>query len=353
MNLPLCSVVITAYNSAGDLPGCLDGLLAQDYPAFEIILVDNASTDNTQTVVERYLKQHGERIRCRRLPVNRAITGGYNAGAEIAQGEILLFINADTVPQPGWLSALAEPLRRDPRIGLTTSRILLFDAPDRVNTCGNSLTWTGLTVCRGFGEPAEQWREAGEVVAVSGAAFAIRRSLFEQIGGFDETFEFYLDDTDLSLRALLAGYTAWFVPDSLILHKYTFKFGASKAFYIERNRWLTMLKALRLPTLLILLPGLILGDLIAWVYAAMQGPEHLQAKAASWRWLWANRRMIGELRRRTQAARRVRDRDVLRAFSSELRFTGTVSDKTARFLGRTVKPLLQTYGTVCRALALW
>ena len=287
------------------------------------------------------------------LPVNRAITGGYNAGAAIANGEILIFINADTIPQPGWLRELARPIIDDDTIGMTTSRILLYDAPDLINTCGNDLTWTGLTVCRGFNEPAEKWQMPSDVVAVSGAACAVRRSLFDTIGGFDETFEFYLDDTDLSLRGHLAGYRVRFVPDSTILHRYTFKFSANKVFYLERNRWLTMLKALRWPTLLLMLPGLLLGEAMAWIYSAMQGKAHLKSKWASWRWLWDHRGEVSQLRRRTQAFRQISDRQLLAVLSPELRFTGTVPDRVARLMEGLTQPLLYGYGRICRLLATW
>jgi hypothetical protein len=349
LNEPFCSIVITAYNAASDLPACLDGLIEQKYPHFEIIVVDNASLDKTSEVTAHY----SPFIRCVRLPVNRAVAGGYNAGAAAAEGEILIFINADTIPQPGWLQALVEPLTREGRVGMTTSRILLADAPHLVNTCGNDITWTGLTVCRGLGEPADRWLEPSQVAAVSGAAFAIRRSLFEAIGGFDETFEFYLDDTDLSLRSQLAGYQAWFVPASLIHHRYGFKFSTHKAYYQERNRWLVMLKTMRLPTLLLLLPGLTFGEGIAWVYSGLKGKEHLRAKLAGWQWLWRNRRKVQELRHQTQALRKVSDRELLRIWSPKLRFRGTVSEWPARILEGMTRPLLAGYGAFCRLLAVW
>jgi GT2 family glycosyltransferase len=346
---PKASVIITAYNAASDLPDCLDNLIRQDYPNYEIIVVDNASTDHSQQIIERYR----DFVINLRLEKNRAVAGGYNAGAEAASGEYLVFINADTVPQPGWLSGLIEPMLKNEAIGMTTSRILLAKTPHLINTCGNDITWTGLTVCRGMGEPAERWMEAGEVSAVSGASCAIRSDLFHRICGFDEIFEFYLDDTDLSLRAQLAGYKIWYAPQSRILHRYTFNFSASKAFYQERNRWLTVLKLFRTRTLLMLSPGLIFGDLIAWVYSLMKGPEHVCSKARSWLWLWQNRQQVKALRQQTQSYRRVTDAELLKRWSPQLRFTGTVSGKTARLLENITTPLLRTYGLLCRLLVVW
>jgi GT2 family glycosyltransferase len=343
------SVIITAYNAAGDLPVCLDNLIRQEYPNFEIIVVDNASKDDTPQIIERYR----DFVHNLRLEENRAVAGGYNAGAEVAKGEYLVFINADTIPQPGWLAALVEPLKKDKTIGMTTSRILLEKTPHLINTCGNDVTWTGLTVCRGMGEPAERWQTPGEVSAVSGAACAIRREVFDIVGGFDDTFEFYLDDTDLSLRAQLAGYRIWYAPASRIYHRYTFNFNANKAFYQERNRWLTVLKLFRTRTLLMLLPGLIFGDLIAWVYSFMKGPQHVQSKARSWLWLIKNRQLVQKLRRQTQAYRAVSDAHLLKRWSPQLRFTGTVPGGMARLLETLTMPLLRGYGAVCRLLVIW
>jgi GT2 family glycosyltransferase len=343
------SVIITAYNAADDLASCLYNLIRQTYPNFEIIVVDNASKDETPQIVDRYRGF----VRSVRLEKNRAVAGGYNAGAEVAKGEYLVFMNADTIPQPGWLEALVDPMIRDETIGMTTSRILLEKTPHLINTCGNDVTWTGLTVCRGMGEPAERWQTPGEVAAVSGAACAIRRDVFESVGGFDETFEFYLDDTDLSLRAQLAGYRIWYAPASRIYHRYTFNFNANKAFYQERNRWLTVLKLLHTRTLLLLLPGLIFGDLIAWVYSFMKGHAHVRSKARSWQWLWQNRQQVLELRRQTQAYRKVSDAHLLKRWSPQLRFTGTVSGGMAKRLEKMTMPLLRGYGAVCRILVIW
>ena len=137
------------------------------------------------------------------------------------------------------------------------------------------------------------------------------------------------------------------------MHRYTFKFSASKVFYLERNRWLTMLKALHLPTLILLLPGLLLGEAMAWVYSAMQGPAHLRAKLAAWRWIWTNRNKVRELHRQTQAFRKVSDAHLLAVLSPEIRFTGTVPDKIARVMESVTQPLLIGYGRLCRLIAIW
>src|SRR5690606_30982370 len=125
MQLPRCSVIIVGYNHASDLPACLEGVLSQLYPHVEIILVDNASEDATPGVAVLY-RGH---VRYPRLAESSGCAAGNNAGAAVAQGALLVFLNPDAVPQPGWLEALVQPLLNDETVGLTTSRILLHATP--------------------------------------------------------------------------------------------------------------------------------------------------------------------------------------------------------------------------------
>lgn len=341
---PLCTVIVVAYNHANDLPNCLEGILAQEGPTFEIIVVDNASQDATLEVVRRYADQ----VTAVRLSENQGFAVGNNAGAGRAQGEILIFLNPDTAPQPGWLANLVAPLLEDESIGMTTSQVVLAESPHLVNTCGNDITWTGLTVCRGMRQPVDLWQEAGEVGAVSGAACAIRRTLFEAVGGFDESFFLYYEDTDLSLRVRLMGYCIWYMPSSVVLHRYAFRFSPLKAYYQERNRWLALLKTLRASTILLLLPGLLLGELMAWIYAALSGPSHLAAKVCGWLWLLRHWRLVLAKRDQVQRLRSVSDRQLLASWSADLTFTDTVPDRIAIVLAGLMVPLLTGYGTLCR-----
>ena len=347
--LPRCSVIIVGYNSAPDLPACFDALLGQEYPDFEIILVDNASQDDTAQIANTY----AESIRYLKLNQNVGFAAGNNRGAGLAQGDILVFLNPDTVPRASWLKELVMPLIEDASIGLTTSRILMAEEPHRINACGNDITWTGLTVCRGIDQLANQWSDSSEVAAVSGAAFAVKQALFKELGGFDEEFFMYFEDTDLSLRTRLSGYRIVYIPDSVVTHRYIFKFSAQKAYYQERNRWLALFKTLRVRTLLLLLPCLLLGEVMAWTYAAMSGLDHVKAKASSWLWLLRHSPMIMRQRRQIRARRRVTDRELLRHWSPNLRFKGTVPAELAQMLEGVTTLFLRSYGALFRRLAAW
>jgi GT2 family glycosyltransferase len=274
-------------------------------------------------------------------------------GFKHASGDYIAVLNPDTRVEPDWLKELVIALQADLKSGLATPKILMMDDPARVNTCGNEITLTGLTFCRGLNQPAEKYNQLEIVSAVSGAAFVIKRSVLEQIGGFDETFFMYYEDTDLSLRAMLAGYTCLYVPTSVVYHQYSFRFTPGKCFLQERNRYLSLLKTLRWRTLVTLMPMLLLSELLAWGYVLLRGPEHIRSKLRSYAWLLSNRRQILEARSQVQALRRVDDRVLLDRFGHRLTFTQTVNPWVATMLERIFNPLLLLLGRVSRLIVTW
>jgi len=392
MKNKICSIIIVGYNSAPDLDACLKSIFAQTLSStllssltakenvskevsaksYEVILVDNASIDNTEQVAAQFMQKHGRAMRYIPLKKNIGFAAGNNVGAVETSTDYLIFVNPDTIVHAGWLDALLLPLVQDERVGMTTSRILHAGEPHLLNACGNDITWTGITVCRGLNEPADSRNETEQVSAVSGASFAMRAELFQQLNGFDERFFMYFEDTDLSNRVRMLGYQILYTPDSILRHKYIFKFSKQKLYYQERNRWLSLLKILRVRTLIILMPGLLIGELMAWAYAAMHGLDHLRAKATGWRWIWHHRAEIMQQREAVYALRQTHqleltertatphtsgytldhmsDKALIRHWSPNLRFVGTMPYLPAKLLEQSVRPLLQGYGTICRLL---
>src|SRR5207244_2520602 len=145
-------------------------------------------------------------------------------------------------------------------------------APQLVDTFGNEVHISGITTSRGWGESADSYTRLEEVSAISGACFAMSGALFQQLGGFDERLFLYYEDTDLSLRARLAGYRCIAVPDARVLHDHRAGFSAAKLRYLERNRWWTLLKIYRWRTIIALVPVLLMGELVAWAMAVRSGP---------------------------------------------------------------------------------
>lgn len=304
----LASVIVVNYNSRAYLENCLKALLDTAGDEIEVIVVDNGSNDGSFDQIADLFPE----IRPICSPDNLGYGGGNNLGAQQAHGRYLVFLNPDTVPTAGWLTALTTALEDDPQTGLATSKILFLDQPDRVNTAGSDVHLTGLTLCRGLGLPITALDESTIVGAVSGAAFAIRRDLFEVLGGFDERFFMYMEDSDLSLRAQIAGYHCLYTPHSVIYHDYTLQFGPQKCYYQERNRYLMMLKAFRWPTLFALMPALALAEVVTWAYVLLQDRQNWTNKLRAYGYVLHHWRPIMAERRETQRLRQVPDRELLR-----------------------------------------
>ena len=311
---PVASVLIVNHNGGADLSACLASLSCTAHDAYEVIVVDNASTDGSADQAEVAFPD----VRWARSPENLGFGGANNLAASQAHGEILVFLNPDTHVTPGWLDALVQVLQNDPRAGLATSRILLKDHPDRVNAAGNVMHITGLTLCRGMGADRDAFDTPEEVDAVSGAAFAIRRSLFDALGGFDAAFFLYMEDTDLSWRARLAGYTCRYVPESIVYHDYVLRFGPRKTYYQERNRWMMLLKTLRWGTLVVMVPTLLVGEIVTWGFVLLKDRRHFTNKLEAYGWVVAHWGEIMAKRRATQATRTIRDRELLQRTTHRL-----------------------------------
>ncbi len=319
------SVIVVSYNSRRDLKACIDSILSELTPQDELIIVDNGSTDGSAELV----RDHYPHVRLICGP-NDGYAGGNNRGAQAAQGEYLIMLNPDTVVLPGTLAALLAPLQATADIGLSTACIVHMHQPMRINTCGNTVQFTGLTYCRGAGQPRGNYATPGEVDAVSGAAFAIRRSLFETLGGFDEQFFMYVEDTDLSWRARLAGYRCVYVPDAVVKHAYQPGYSPTKAFYLDRNRHLMLLKNLERATYLRMLPGLLLSEMVTGGFLAISGPRYWGVKLQVYRWLFRQRHAIWQARRRVQAQRRRSDREIVGRMTYRLAFNQLANRTLAR-----------------------
>lgn len=309
------SIIVVAYNSRAELGPCLASIIAQMTEQDELIVVDNGSSDGSADFVQQHYPQ-ARLIRC----TNIGYAGGNNWGAARAQGEFLVILNPDTVARPGAIDALLAPLQHADDIAMTTACIVFMDCPDVVNTCGNTMHYTGLTYCRGAGRPMREFRAAADVDAVSGAAFAIRRSVFAALGGFDEQFFMYVEDTDLSWRARVAGYRCLYVPQAVIMHAYQPAYSPRKAFYLDRNRHMMLLKNLDSRMYWRLLTGLILAEIVTWVFLLLQGPRYWTVKPQVYAALWRQRHAIAAARRRVQMLRRCSDQHLLGRLTHRLEF---------------------------------
>ncbi|MDX6566792.1 MAG: hypothetical protein QOE10_2454 [Gaiellales bacterium] len=241
---------------------------------------------------------------------NVGFGGGCNRGAREVDADVLVFVNPDTVVQPGALAALARALEA-PDVGVVQARLRLLKEPELLNSSGNVVHVSGLAWPGGYRDPADRLVSPADIAYASGAAFAIRREVFSELGGFTEELFLYQEDLELSWRAHLYGLRVLVLPDADVLHDYVLDRPArQKEYYLERNRLIVVLSAYSGRLLLLLAPVLLAVEagivLVAW----RQG--WLREKARGWAWLVRNRAWLAAHRRETQGLRRVGDRDLAR-----------------------------------------
>ena len=343
------SIVIVNYNAKEKLLRCLESVQRSAKTDCEVIVVDNASSDGMADLIGSDFPE----VTLIRSQTNLGFGAGNNLAAKRARGRYLIFLNPDTLVEQGWLEALIGLLENNAQAGLVTSKLLLADQPQRINTCGNSVHFTGLTLCRGLGESREAYDQIEEVNAVSGAAFAARYELVEALNGFDEDMFLYMEDTDLSWRARLLGWRCFYTPDSVVLHHYALRIGPLKVFYQERNRYLMLLKTLRWPTLLILVPSLLLAEVITWGFVMYNDRANFKNKLRAYTWVARNWSEIMRKRRDTQALRRVPDSELLRNTTFRLDFSQASNGLTGTLAQFLFDPLFLILRAVVMTLVWW
>jgi GT2 family glycosyltransferase len=288
------SVVIVTYNSAAAVSASLPPLVGQLGQEDELVVVDNASSDDTLEVV----REAAPNAVVLHAGGNTGFAAGANTGARAARGDLLLFLNPDAVPAPGFVDAIRAPVGDwTAWMGLVTA-----DHGRIVNTNGGVVHFTGIAWAGEAGAPAPGTLHApGEVAFVSGACLAIPRAVWERTGGFAEPFFMYHEDVDLSLRLRLAGGRLGVEPRAAVDHDYEFAKGAAKWRALERNRLATVIRCYPAPLLAALAPALAATELALLVVAASGGwlPQKLLAAGDTLRALPRIRRE----RRAVQATR--------------------------------------------------
>jgi GT2 family glycosyltransferase len=303
---------------------CLQSVLDQLGSEDEVIIVDNGSTDGSVD----FIRAHYPRIQLI-LNQNEGYAGGNNRGAAAAKGKYFFFLNPDTRLEHGALSALLAPLTNKTNIALTTACVVFMTRPKVINTCGNTMHYTGLTYCRGAGQPKDKFSISTEVDAVSGSAFVVHRDVFEKLGGFDERFFMYLEDTDFSWRARLYGYRCLYVAEAIIQHDYHLSYSPKKAYYLDRNRHLMLLKNLKRTTYLRMLPGIMLSELVTWGFLFIKGPRYWLVKPEVYCWLLTHRKLSHQLNHDAKVFSERAYQEVLEKMSYQLEFEQLANQKLA------------------------
>ncbi|MFB3888949.1 MAG: glycosyltransferase family 2 protein [Candidatus Bathyarchaeia archaeon] len=216
----LVSVVIVNYNGRRSLgkvfERCLDSVLRTDYPRFEVLFVDNASTDGSAELVET---RYGEdkRLRVIRNERNLGYAEGNNRGIRQAKGAFIALLNSDTEVDIGWLSELVETAKQA-GVGAVQSKLLRLDNPSVLDSAGGWVDYYGYHLERGRGQEASSYSRTSEIFYAKGAGVLLNRDVLQKTGLFDSDFFMYFEEVDLCWRIWLAGYRVLFAPASLVRH---------------------------------------------------------------------------------------------------------------------------------------
>jgi N-acetylglucosaminyl-diphospho-decaprenol L-rhamnosyltransferase len=272
------AVVVVTHHSREHLPDLVSALSGQLSDGDELVVVDNASTDGTVAAA----RSLGEHVRVLESGENLGFAGGCHVGANATRSPLLLFLNPDSAPQPDCLALLRGAAAAHPDWGAWQAAVMLPDG--RINTSGGVVHYLGIGWAGDCERPSSALPAHDcEIAFPSGAAMVVRREIWNELGGLERDYFMYGEDLDLGLRAWLAGHRVGLVPGARVNHSYEFDKGPSKWFWLERNRWSTVLSVYPPALLLMLMPALLAGEIGLLALAARGGwlRAKLRAQAAT------------------------------------------------------------------------
>lgn len=336
---PSVAVVVVTYNSGNDVAPLIEAVSEQLQPADQFVILDNASSDETVSIV-RSLAPAAEILV---EASNCGFAGGVNRAVEQAKADLILLLNPDAVPQPGCLDALRRTAVEEPTWGAWQALVTL-PGGTHVNTSGGRMHFLGFGWSGAWGERLPDEVRRGPVGFASGAALCVRRSILNDLGVFDPHFFMYCEDLELSIRIRSAGWQVGVEPAAIVAHDYEFDKGGAKWYYLERNRWATIIANYPARLLALLLPALVIFDLALLLVAARQG--WLLPKLRSMRSVVLDLPHNARRRRIVQAQRSISASDFAAALTAQLdgQFFGPLA--TSRALSRAQR----CYWRVIRAL---
>jgi GT2 family glycosyltransferase len=241
--LPFVSLVIVNFNGKKFLKQCLLTLLKTDYPNYEVIIVDNASTDGSLEELENYFGSNSK-IKIIKNQKNVGHSEGCNIGANLSNGRYLVFLDSDIeFDSKNWLSELVKVVENDKTIGLAQAKIVLSEDKTRLDCVCLAIDVLG-TWAANYGSLGNKLKKNFEIMAASSGCCIIRKEVFNNSGGFDNDYFIYDDDTDLSLRLRIMGYRILFIPSSEVIHRSGVLRGVSGIgpYYSAKNRLRTAIK---------------------------------------------------------------------------------------------------------------
>ena len=330
---PTVSIIILNWNGAELLPRCLDSVTAQTFKDYEIIVVDNASTDSSADKA----MHHWPQAQVMKLDRNIGFSAANNLGAQIAHGRWLVFLNNDAFPTHDWLENLVKAAKSHPSFSFFASHIIQANDTNIIDSTGDICHISGLSWHRDLNQPVEQAHlETDEVFSPCAAAALYDRDAFLQVGGFDKDYFSHHEDIDLGFRLRLQGLRCIYVPDAIVAHIGSASFGGegeSTIYQTHRNFVWTYFKDMPGYLFWKYLPAHILANLVFILHYTLrgQGKAILRAKLDALRGLPD----VSRKRREIQRQRKVQPAEINHVLDHGLLspyMLGTCVDKIRQLL---------------------
>jgi len=276
---PKVSIIILNYNGSKFIKDCLSSVFKNDYADFEVILVDNASKDESLEIAERLFGKDS-RFKIIKNDENLGFAEGNNVGARHARGDILVFLNEDTEADPNWLKELIKVLISDPKVGAAQCKLLMAHERHKIESVGHYVDYCGIeswASTKVFNEDDRgQYDRIREIFYAKGAAMAVRHHVFFEAGGFDPAYFIDHEEIDLCWRIRLLGYKILFVPKSIVYHYGGAFVGRREEspqilFHLRKNHIMSLMKNYEFKNVVKYLPMYLAFLFLHGVYLTLRG----------------------------------------------------------------------------------
>lgn len=266
------SIVIPNYNGEKYFKKCIESINLQNFTDYELIVIDNASTDSDYSWI-----REDESIIFKRLDKNYGFSKAVNEGIKLSRAEYVLLLNNDTVLKQDFLSKLLETIEKDKNIFAVSSKMIQYNNQDLIDDAGDEYNIFGWAYKVGDGKSIKEFTSKRNVFSACAGAALYRKSVFEEIGYFDEDFFAYMEDIDISYRARIYGYKNVYCPDAQVYHIGSAttgsKYNEFKVKLAARNNIYVPYKNMPLFQLIINILFLFLGFFIKYIFFKKKGFE--------------------------------------------------------------------------------
>lgn len=322
---PKISIIIVNYNGQKYLHDCLSSIENNPGGLYEVILVDNASSDNSVN----FVKENFPKIKIIQNNENLGFASGSNIGIRQVKGEFVLLLNNDTIVEKNFLGNFIRAFDEIPNLGCVQPKIVLMKDNNTLDSCGSYLTDTSFLYHYGYNkdQSLDKYNHPFPIFSVKGVAILTKKEIIEKIGLFDDDFWCYFEETDFCNRLWLAGYECWYYPKVKIFHAaggttLTYFQNNYIQFHNFKNKLASFIMNFEAITLLKFLPiYLVINFFLGIFFLIKLKPKYFAflIKALWWNMTHFKRTMLK--RHHVQPLRKISDKDIFRKVKWNPRFS--------------------------------